>query len=226
MAGNGIISAMFADTMDKTAIALTILLSAATAHPAPSAADTPPSATAAALQAFMRGDFRGGQRFVLEGVVASRIGNRGVIVEDATGRVLVYSIRPSIPKPGDKIVANGHAVISDAGYHFLKMDSFEKIGHVEPSKPIAATAEQIAGGEVDLHDVFTRGYVADVFLDEIDDRFYYFVLKSGRSNVYAALTAASIDDANANALRHAFVEVSGTVDANRDGGSSSARSWR
>ena len=198
--------------MTKTTIAtLAAILSAATAQPAPSAADSPPLANAAEVRAFLRGDFRDGRLFELNGVVVARPNGKAVIIEDETGRTLVFSVPPSMPAPGDIVVARGHAKISHAGYRFLKMTEFTKNGHVEPPKPIAATANQIADGEVNLHYVTVKGYVTDVFRDEIDDRYWYLVLKSGSRPLYLTIAAAKADMSSVNGLRHAFVEVMGFV---------------
>ena len=196
--------------MAKASItALAVLFCAAAAHPAVSAADPPPLANAAEVRAFLRGNFCDGRLFELKGVVVARPSGRAVIIEDATGRTLVYSVPPSMPEPGDRITAKGHTEVSKVGYHFLRMTKFEKNGHVEPPKPIAATANQIADGEVALHYVTVRGHVADVFRDEIDDRYWYLVLKSSSRALYLAIAATKVDMSFVSGLRHAFVEVTG-----------------
>ena len=159
----------------------------------------------------MRGDFFRGRRFVLDGAVVACPGGRACVLEDSTGRVIVYSIPWNMPKPGDCIVARGFTELSRDRYHFLRMESFEKTGRVEPSKPVAATARQIIDGEMDLQSVNMKAFVADVFLDEIDDRYWYIVLKSGGSAIYAAVKTEKTRQNLADGLLYAFVEVEGVV---------------
>lgn len=180
-------------------------------QPDPASSSMPPMRTAAEVDAFVRGDFLSGRRFVLEGVVVACPGGRACVLEDSTGRALVYSIPWNMPKPGDCILARGFSELPRDRYHFLRMESFEKTGHIEPPKPIAATARQITDGEMDLRPVTTRGFVTDVFLDEIDDRYWYMVLKSGSSAIYAAVRTENAGQNLADGLLYAFVEVEGVV---------------
>ena len=189
----------------------TIALAALVAYSPSTDSAAPPMKTAADVAAFMRGDFFSGRRFVLEGTVVACPGGRACVLEDSTGRALVYSIPWNMPKPGDCIVARGFSELPRDRYHFLRMESFEKTGHVEPPKTIAATARQITDGEMDLRSVTTKGFVADVFLDEIDNRYWYMVLKSGSSAIYAAIKTESARDNLAEDLLYAFVEVEGFV---------------
>ena len=144
--------------------------------------------TAAELEAYRRtADFRSGRRFALTGQITARTGGRGLVLTDATGRAFLSSRPPTMPRPGDLVRAEGECVLSDEGYHFTYVDSFERQGFRPPPDPVPATADALASGQLDGCRVRTQGKVTDVFVDEIDNRWYYFVVRDTTANLYATI---------------------------------------
>ena len=89
-------------------------------------------------------------------------------------------------KDGDRIRAKGHIIRQDNGlYNYAKAFKIEIISHEEPLPPIEATAREINAGKVLNRKVRATGTVIDICRDEIDPRFVYFLISSGKEIIYA-----------------------------------------
>ena len=114
-------------------------------------------------------------------------------VFDGTGYLRVtdtvfWPERPLLP--GDRLKLSGVIVKQDTGlYNYAIATNISVLAHGTAPAPTEANASAINTGKVLDRLVRTEGRVVDVFRDEIDPRFIYFVLADGHDFVYASLLA-------------------------------------
>ena len=86
---------------------------------------------------------------------------------------------------GDRVIVRGHTYLSPlSGHRFADADQVEIQGHGPPPEPVDATAEEILSWAYPRHLVRVTGSVLDVFRDEIDPRYVFLALASGRETLY------------------------------------------
>ena len=89
-------------------------------------------------------------------------------------------------KDGDRIRAKGHIIRQDNDlYNYAKAFKIEIISHEEPPPPIEVAAKEINEGKALNRKVRVTGTVIDVCRDEIDPRFVFFLISSGKEIIYA-----------------------------------------
>ncbi len=89
-------------------------------------------------------------------------------------------------KDGDRIRAMGRIIRQGNDlYNYAKAFKIEIISHEEPLPPIEATAREINEGKVLNRKVRATGTIIDICRDEIDPRFVYFLISSGKEIIYA-----------------------------------------
>ena len=118
-------------------------------------------------------------------------------------------------KAGDKVHLVGgvlHSHINGNNYAFASNARF--IEHGPPPKTKSATPREITSMDFRDRVVSLSGFIADVFRDEIDPRFTFFVLSDGLSSAFLALPGNPGDTLPAH-LVGATVEVVGLVDIPR-----------
>lgn len=141
-------------------------------------------------------------------------------VLDNSGSVCVYLGAATIEKAhelraGDKIQLFGDVCHSTKnGYNYATVQSFTILGRGEKPKPSSVTTSEIESPDFRMRFVSLKGFIADVFRDEIDPRFIFFVLSDGTYCAYLALLCDPADRLPSH-LIGADVEVEGIVKAPR-----------
>ena len=120
---------------------------------------------------------------------------------DETGNLRVTDghFHPTLKiRAGDRLRMSGLIIKQDNGlYNYAKATNIVILAHGIAPAPVMATASEINAGDVLDRVVRTKGRIIDVFRDEIDPRFVFFVLADGTDFVYASLyDEAPADDEN------------------------------
>ena len=158
-----------------------------------------------------------GLAFVIDRAVIasppSKLGDTFTVC-DGTGYLRVtdavfWPERPLLP--GDRLKLSGVIVKQDTGlYNYAIATNIHVLAHGTALPPTEASASEINAGKVLDRLVRTEGRVVDVFRDEIDPRFIYFVLADGHDFVYASLYAeGSSDDGPPFSLLDAVIRITG-----------------
>lgn len=144
-------------------------------------------------------------------------------VADSTGHLSITDgmFWPERPfRAGDRIGMSGIIVRQDNGlYNYAKATNIVFLSHGNVPDPVEADAASINSGRCLDRIVRTRGRIIDVFHDEIDSRFVFFILASKQGCVYVAVSNLI---PNGNALfgmLDSIVEVTGLCDQTRPSGS-------
>ena len=103
---------------------------------------------------------------------------------------------PECPlRPGDRIRTSGFIIKEQNGlYSYARATNIVILSHGNAPEPVEATAAEINAGKVRDRIVRTEGRVIDVFRDEIDPRFVFFVLVNGSDYLYAHLLSEDHSD--------------------------------
>ena len=88
-------------------------------------------------------------------------------------------------------------------------------------EPVSATAADLFSGRLDFKFVRITGTIMDVFRDENDSRFRFFIIFSGNETIYAPTRTINESDETLESLVGAEVSVCGVCDVTLD-----ASSWR
>ena len=135
---------------------------------------------------------------------------------DDKGFVCIY-LRDRILKdastlrPGDKVRLVGgvyHSYVNGNNYAFAKL--IDLLGHGEAPEAAHAKPGEVNSPEFNMRIVSLKGFIADVFRDEIDPKFIFFVLSDGADSAYLALLGDPKDELPSH-LVGATVEVTGVV---------------
>lgn len=123
------------------------------------------------------------------------------------GRVIIINKESSRAFPfkvGDALTLTG-------SYRrgILKVDSYQVEGHQPPPPAELVTPEQVQSGEFANRFVSVQGLVADLFQDDIDSQFLYFVLTRGSGLCYAALPLRLVPDELKRKLLGAEIRLTG-----------------
>jgi len=95
---------------------------------------------------------------------------------------------PNSPiRAGDRIRASGRVIRQDNDlYNYAKAFKIDILSHGEPPPPAEASIRDVSDGKTLYRPIRVAGTIIDAFRDEIDPRFVFFVLSSGRDIVYAS----------------------------------------
>ena len=113
-------------------------------------------------------------------------------IADATGRLPVGELDDiaALSRPaGDVIHVKGVISKNWGGVTLATCQSIDTIGHETPDAPAQATIPGLQRGEFDNQVVRVRGFVRDVFRDEIDPTWLYCSIVSDDSQIYAVYAA-------------------------------------
>lgn len=124
-------------------------------------------------------------------------------------------------KAGDRLRLSGVIIRQNNGlYNYAKATNVVILAHGTAPAPVPASAAEINAGRVLDRVVRMEGHVIDVFRDEIDSRFVFFVLADGNDIVYASLFAddPDTDDRPLFKLLDAVVRVTGLCTRQRPQG--------
>lgn len=111
---------------------------------------------------------------------------------------------------GDRVRARG-VVISERGGIYAHCTNAIILAHQEPQKPTRTTVGKILSGKFDGHLVTVKGEITDVFIDEIDKEFIYFILTDGDQSIYMPKSWKHEMRNEAEALIGSVVEVTGAL---------------
>ena len=123
-----------------------------------------------------------------------------------------YALCPPAPTvhPGDVVRIRGQAVAAFHGGKLLVARSCKIVGNAPVPAPVRVQIRDILSGNTDNQKVTVSGFVVDIVRDDVDARYEFLVLKSGRDMVkvsHGNFIPNSV--LNAEALIGAEVEVTG-----------------
>ena len=146
--------------------------------------------------------------------------NTALAVMDDSGHTKVYLRKEALKKTGeikagDKVHLIGGVFHSyNSGNNYVDANNVYLLEHGQTPKPTPATPREITSTDFRDRVVALSGFIADVFHDEIDPRFTFFVLSDGPSSAYLALLG-NPDDPLPVHLVGATVEAVGVVNIPR-----------
>ena len=118
---------------------------------------------------------------------------------------------------GDRVRARG-VVISERGGIYAHCTNAIVLAHQEPQKPARTTVSEIRSGKFDGRLVTVKGEITDVFIDEIDKGFIFFVLTDGDQSIYMPMSWKHNMRDEAEALIGSIVEVTGALTTGHNAG--------
>lgn len=169
--------------------------------------------TIADVRALTDAEFAEQRPVELEGHVVAAMYGTGRILEDKTGRFFVDTRTANMsPAAGDVIHLTGetflHVKLRQESVHALHIDV---VGHRPTNEPQITDAKTISSGTIDFLPVRLRGFISEVFEDEINAKWNYLVLQSDGSPVYVAVPNAADDNRPLSGFVDADVELTGIV---------------
>lgn len=150
----------------------------------------------------------------IEGLVTAVLRTDSHLIDDGTGRFIFEMADQSKPvRTGDVIRAKGRTnLVLDDGMRqkSLVFDDYAITGRKPPPETPRMSVGDIANGKADFRTVRTRGFVSEVFPDQIDPKWNYLILNGDGEPLYVAVPN---DDAQTpdrlNRLIDAEVELVG-----------------
>ena len=136
---------------------------------------------------------------------------------DGSGAVIFIthkSISNIFLRAGERIKVKGKTEIYDFNQVVALCDSIEHIGQDSAPLPESASAAELVSGKFDCRLVKIKGTLRDMFQDEIDSHYRYFVLNCDGKMVYASSRKIGDADMTIGAL----VEITGICDPIAIGG--------
>ncbi len=136
-------------------------------------------------------------------------------VVDESGFTLVQALSNAMDRvrnvrEGDKVKLGGYVARNPDGNKYPFLRDIEIVGHGKVPTPMPATPKDIMSLEFSMRVVSLRGFIADVFRDEIDPRFTFLVLSDGSSSAFLTLRD-DVETKLPSYLVGATVEVVGIV---------------
>ena len=147
-------------------------------------------------------------------VYPDRVGNeskRSIILKDDSGTAILqdYITGTNISlNAGDLVRAKGR-ILNMANGVYAHCHTATRLAHKEPDPPVKLTVEELLSGRFDGRMATVRGEVCDVFLDEIDSKYLYFILKDGNKSIYMAATTNICTSLRHDSLIGLTVEATG-----------------
>ena len=135
------------------------------------------------------------------------------LVHDSSGTAVLQAYMKNADftlYAGDRVRARG-VVISERGGIYAHCTNAIILAHQEPQKPTRTTVGKILSGKFDGHLVTVKGEITDVFIDEIDKGFIYFILTDGDQSIYMPMSWKHEMRNEAEALIGSVVEVTGAL---------------
>ena len=143
-------------------------------------------------------------------------------VRDGTGGEMVLRDRmfwPRCPlRAGDKIRAKGVTdLVSQSRILLPVSTNVEVLASGAAPEAMPVDIADVSDGKCDWRLVKVEGFVGDAFMDEIDGRWAYLVLRCGRDTLYACFTFADCDASALRGLVGAGVSVAGVCTPDNPG---------
>ena len=143
-----------------------------------------------------------------------------ILVRDSSGSAVLqnYIADTNVHvRAGDRIRATGVAV-GERGGIYAHCTNIALVARGTPPEPVAATVEELLSGNLDGRMVAVRGEITDVFPDEIDKNFIYFILSDGGKSIYMPTTWKYEERAEAESMIGCIVEANAIFITEQNGG--------
>ena len=143
-----------------------------------------------------------------------------ILVNDSSGTTVLQNYMKDADitlYAGDRMRARG-VVISERGGIYAHCTNAIVLAHQEPQKPARTTVSEIRSGKFDGRLVTVKGEITDVFIDEIDKGFIFFVLTDGDQSIYMPMSWKHNMRDEAEALIGSVVEVTGALTTGHNAG--------
>ena len=155
--------------------------------------------------------------FSFAGEVVAHSGNEFFILKDKTGFAdISFSNKPR-PQRGDIVKASGYIFQYGLMNQRVAATHVERIGHVEPEAPVAATPADVANGRFIYRMVTVDGVVTDAFRDEIDPNWNWLSIERDGSKILVDIYDTKLRQLELDKLVDATVAVTGIVLAESSG---------
>ena len=148
---------------------------------------------------------------VTSGIVTSLFeADTRFVLQDGDARVLAECAPGRPPKVGSRIRVHGKPGANRWGERLLMVDSFDELAVGKAPPPVDATAETLTHPDMNLRTVRATGRVIDIFIDEIDARWVFIILRCDSGNIILAVPHTRFAPHLFQDLVDAVVEGTGT----------------
>ena len=176
--------------------------------------------TAADLDRAMRHN-SSGQEFELRAKIISARLNAWIAVEDDTGAVILEKCSdgsyPTVLRAGDMAILRGRISTFVISFATAECHSIDIVG--SDALPVVhnVSIREFNSGKFDSRLVRVRGFVKDVFRDELDPAWTYLVLATADDAIYAAFAAKDQKSFDGTSLIGCEILVDGICNPNEGG---------
>ena len=150
-----------------------------------------PLTSVKAIRALSDADFARERSFCLTGVVETVVASNRVVLACETGREEIAFFRFRPLAAGERVVMAGTTCVYGDGSRRLHAGAVKAIGHGVVPPPCEADLKDVLDGLYDNRVVIVRGVVTDVFQDEVDPRYWNFLLGSDRRSLVVSHMAGA-----------------------------------
>ncbi|MBQ6914311.1 MAG: sensor histidine kinase [Kiritimatiellae bacterium] len=148
--------------------------------------------------------------FCATGIVVHATAGTMVLQRDDGPNLYILTGKHS-PEQGDRVIVSGRVNITRFNEDSLALDRLKVLGHGEVPPPREMRVEDLMDHPMKNERVSIVAEIEDFFVDEVDVRFYYLLLKSGPHRIYGALSRKRVDVALLDKMLGATVRLTGTT---------------
>ena len=137
--------------------------------------------------------------------------HKSIYIKDDSGSAVLQNCLAKTNAPiraGDFVRATGHIILKNNGIYAQCLE-MTRLAHRERKLPLLLTVGELLSGQYDGQFVTVRGEIRDSFLDDIDNRFLYFILKDGAQSIYVATSTNGCSTVERDNIIGNTVEVKG-----------------
>ncbi|MCR5751493.1 MAG: sensor histidine kinase [Kiritimatiellae bacterium] len=149
--------------------------------------------------------------FSFTGKVVAHTGKEYFFLKDKTGLAGIHFTAKPRPERGDIVKVAGYILQNGFMSQRLAVNRVERIGHVEPEPPIAATPSDVVNGRFNYRMVTLEGVVTDAFRDEIDPDWNWFSIERDGAKVLSCIYDQNLRQETLDTLIDATVSITGDV---------------
>ena len=150
--------------------------------------------------------------FRIEGRIEATLANDSALVADNTDRTLVRMETAERPPAGSVVSLSGYTgLFAYSRQRQFIVTNAVTVGTEPPAASVSVAANEIIAGRCNYRLVTVSGTVTDVFADDVDKNWYYFVLRSGDTRVIVAVPAGSDGRLHPEDILNAEVSATGVV---------------
>lgn len=158
-----------------------------------------------------------GPSFRLQGQIIAKA-SPGFVLQDGTGGILINPSSNQTWSVGDVVEVAGSIRVSGLGVIFSNARTIRILHRGSPPEPALVQADDILNGDANFRHVRLKGVVYDVFQDEVDPRWSWFILISDGKKVAVALNDTLSPPLTRDKLVGCSVEVTGPCIPGNNGG--------